>query len=89
MDRLTAMEAFVRTVKAGSFSAAAALQMHIGQPASGRMVSSRATAFATFVETGLMEWRRSRRLSLSARVETIGHVSEMLGHKHSRPASPT
>ena len=29
----------------------------------GRMTSAKATAFATFVETGLMEWCRSRRLS--------------------------
>ena len=33
MDRLAAMEAFVRVVDAGSFSSGAAKQLCIGQPA--------------------------------------------------------
>jgi DNA-binding transcriptional LysR family regulator len=39
MDRLATMEAFVRTVEAGSFSAAAR-QMHIGQPAISKSIAA-------------------------------------------------
>src|SRR3569623_346592 len=39
MDRLSAMEAFVRVVETGSFSAAAR-QMRIGQPAISKTVAS-------------------------------------------------
>lgn len=38
MDRLAAMEAFVRVVETGSFSLAAR-QLHLGQPAVSRMVA--------------------------------------------------
>jgi DNA-binding transcriptional LysR family regulator len=39
MDRLAAMEAFVRTVEAGSFSAAA-LQMRVGQPTISKSIAA-------------------------------------------------
>ena len=38
MDRMAAMEAFVRVVDAGSFSAAAR-QLHLGQPAISKTIA--------------------------------------------------
>ena len=40
MDRLAAMEAFVRVVEVGSF-AGAAKQLHVGQPAVSKTIAQR------------------------------------------------
>ena len=71
MDRLAAMEAFVRVVEAGSFSAAAK-QLHVGQPAVSKSIAQledrlgvrlmlRSTHGLTPTEAGRNFYERARR----------------------------
>jgi DNA-binding transcriptional LysR family regulator len=72
MDRLAAMEAFVRVVETGSFSAAAR-QLHIGQPAVSKTVAQleerlgvrllvRSTRGLTATEAGQSFYERAKRV---------------------------
>src|SRR5712671_5866478 len=72
MDRLVAMEAFVLVVDTGSFSAAAARRLHVGQPAVSKLIAQleerldvkllvRTTRGLTATEAGLNYYERARR----------------------------
>src|SRR5260370_41585250 len=89
MNRWTAMEAFVRVVDAGSFSAAAR-HLHVGQPAGSKMIAQlekrlggrlllRSTQGLTPTEAGLGFYERAKRA-----MEGAGEAETTAAGAHAR-----